>query len=183
LVLDFGTIYRVRAFSAKKVLVISEKYTDKEEFFYNKNVYPVTYYGEMPFHYKDKKYKMKMLFDRFKPLNAVKTGVYVNAPKAKNKSYLKNENIPKGKPIITKSSKHRENLFEWFDTYVYIHLRRWFDPHPRLFHECYFYGKEIIYINPAEVKDGSWYRYQDLMKKGLKGRYLTFKDKIVRQLI
>lgn len=183
LILDFSTILKLKAFLAKKIIVISEKYTDEKRFFYDKNVYPVTYYGEMPFHYKDKQYRMKMMFNRFKPLSRVRPGVYINAPLSKNDDHLKNKHIPKNKPIIFKSAKHRENLFEWFDTYVYIHVERWFDPHPRLFHECYFYNKEIIYINPNQVKDGSWYRYNDLMERGLEDRLLTTEDEIVRQLI
>ena len=51
------------------------------------------------------------------------------------------------KPIILKSGNHLGNLFEKFDTYVYYHANKWFDPHPRLFRECKFYGKEIHYIN------------------------------------
>ena len=56
LIVDYVTIkYTKGILNSKKILVISEKYTEKENFFFDKSLYPVIYYGEMPFHYKDVK--------------------------------------------------------------------------------------------------------------------------------
>lgn len=183
LVLDYNTINQTKGIlRADKIIVISEKYTDR--YFYDKSKYNVTYYGEMTFHYRDIKYKMKCLFNRFKPLNKVKTGTYINSPRNnEDLSYLLWTLKIQG-PYITKSKiKHKENLFEQFTTYVYYHANKWFDPHPRLFLECSYYNKEIIYINPFDIRDGSYYRYHDVMKYGLRGRYLNKNDEIVEQLI
>jgi len=183
LVLDYNTINHTRGIlRADKIIVISEKYT--ERYFFSKTKYNVTYYGEMPFHYRDIKYRMKCLFYRFKPLYEVKIGSYINSPR--NDENIESLALSLGapEPYITKSkTKHKENLFERFTTYVYYHADKWFDPHPRLFLECKYYGKEIIYYNPTGVKDGSWYRYYDVLLNGLRDRTLNSKDEIIRGLI
>jgi hypothetical protein len=190
LVVDYMTIYKTRGLvNADKILVISEKYTDNPEYFYSKDLYNVEYYGEMPFHYKDHDYRMKCLFNRYKPLKEVKTGTYLNSPRNDNNIYnlsreLGKEYIHLPMPFIYKSkTKPEENLFEKFTDYVYYHANKWFDPHPRLFLECAFYDKSITYINQHEMKDGSWYRYNDIQKNGLHRRTLDATDEIIAQLI
>ena len=181
LVVDYMTISRTKGrINAKKILVISEKYTESERFFYDKNLYNVSYYGEMPFHYRDFDYRMKCLFDRYRPLGKVKKGTYVNSPR--NPHTVDISKFPQ--PAFFKSKKgHKENLFEQFTHYAYVHCGGWFDPHPRLFLECTFYDKEIIYINDLDIQDGSYYRMQDIRKNGLKDRTLTKEDDIICQMI
>jgi len=205
LVLDYSTIYHTRgllkgeitvinelhleddefpieADDKPKLIVLSDKHTDKPEFMYSKKLYDVTYYGEMPFVYKDKEYNMKILFDRFKPLRKVTPGIYINSPMNKDYSFVEQLDLP-DKPIIYKSDEHMENLFEHFDTYVYWHAAKWFDPHPRLFLECMFYDKDIMYFNEPGWKDGSYYRIEDMKVNGLGGRFLRKDDEIVQQFI
>jgi hypothetical protein len=186
LILDYVTIFELKGIlRAKKILVISEKHTDNPEYFLSKDLYNVEYYGEMPFHYKDIEYRMKCLFSRYKPLGDVSIGTYVNAPYYDN--HLKIRllfSLLLPHPIFFKSKeKHKENLFENFTCYLYYHADKWFDPHPRLFLECTFYNKEIVYYNPKKIKDGSWYRYHDVMDKGLWDRRLNKNDVIIGQLI
>jgi hypothetical protein len=185
LVLDYNTIkYTKGLLNAKKILVISEKYTSHPDYFYSKDLYNVEYYGEMPFHYRDHEYRMKMLFDRYKPLKNVEEGTYINSPKNDmlNLQLLEPYDLPT--PFIFKSkTNHKENLFEKFTHYVYYHANKWFDPHPRLMFECKFYDKKLYYINPREIQDGSWYRWKDLQENGLKNRTLSKDDEIIRQLI
>lgn len=59
--------------------------------------------------------------------------------------------------------EHPKDFHALFNTYVYYHTG-YFDPHPRLFHECYFYNKEIIYINKNNIKDGGYFRYKEIQK-------------------
>lgn len=183
LVLDYNTINHTRGLlRADKIVVISEKYTDR--YFYNKLRYNVTYYGEMPFHYRDIKYRMKCLFYRFKPLRKVNVGTYINSPRNSEDLEMIGTMLDAPQPYITKSkTEHKENLFEQFTTYIYYHADKWFDPHPRLFLECKYYGKKIIYYNPIGVKDGSWYRYYDVLLNGLNDRTLNSKDEIIGALI
>ena len=55
------------------------------------------------------------------------------------------------------------NFHSLFNTYIYYHTG-YFDPHPRLFGECRFYGKKIIYVNKNNVKDGGYFRYKTLQE-------------------
>ncbi len=190
LVLDYITIFETRGLiRADNLVVISEKKTEDPNYFYRKDWYNVTYYGEMPFHYKDRAYRMKLWLHRFKPLRYVKEGIYINAPftnpdtfNPMEKKSIRDLNLP-DKPILLKSGKHLDNLFENFDTYVYYHANKWFDPHPRLFIECTFYGKEIYYLNDFDIRDGSYYRYNDVIKNGIQYRDLDENDEIVRMFI
>jgi hypothetical protein len=185
LILDYKTIQQTKGLiNADKILVISEKYTADPEYFYSKDLYNVEYYGEMPFHYRDHEYRMKMLFDRYKPLKNIEKGTYINSPHNDmlNLELLKPFDLPT--PFLFKSkTNHKENLFEKFTHYVYYHANKWFDPHPRLMLECKFYDKELHYINPREIQDGSWYRWKDLQENGLQNRTLSKEDEIIRQLI
>ncbi len=183
LVLDYSTINKTRGLLvAQDLIVISEKRTDNPEYFYNKHFYNVTYYGEMPFHYKDVEYRMKLLFSRYKPINLPNEAIYVNSPHNKRTDFVWRLPLP-DKPIIFKMRQHKNSLFEQFDTYVYYHANKWFDPHPRLFIECCFYEKDIMYFNKYDIKDGSYYRYIDVMARGLEDRTLSKDDEIVRQFI
>lgn len=183
LVVDFVTINRTRGIlNSEEVIVITESFTNSKTHVYSKNNYNVIYYSEMPFEYKDKEYRMKFLFNRFKRLNSTKEGIYVNSPFNKDYSFLKKLDLP-DKPIVTKERQHKENLFEEFDEYLYYHANKWFDPHPRLFHECFFYNKKIHYYNIYNIKDGSFYRYNDLLETGLENRTLSKEDEIVKLFI
>jgi hypothetical protein len=181
LILDLGTMYKVKdKIKSEKLIVITEKYAEDDRFFIN---HPnIQYYGEMPFQHKDIDYKMKILFSRYKPLRFVKEGIYVNSPNNTDFSFLKDLQLP-NKPILFKQRSHVENFFEYFDTYLYWHAGKWFDPTPRLFLECSFYDKQILYFNDYGVKDGSYYRIQDLLENGLNNRCLDNNDEIISQLL
>jgi len=187
LVLDYHTIKMTRGLiNSNKILVISEKHTDDPEYFYDKKLNNVTYYGEMPFHYKDHDYKMKCLFHRFKALRSERIALYVNSPFNDDEEDIRKmaKNYAGGRPILLKSKvQHERNLFGQFDKYLYYHANKWFDPHPRLFLECAYYGKKMMYVNPHAVRDGSFYRYWDVSINGIKGRELSKDDEIIRQLI
>jgi hypothetical protein len=45
-----------------------------------------------------------------------------------------------------------ENLLGIFDTYVYT--KNTFDPAPRLFQECKYFNKNVIYLRDKSIKDG-----------------------------
>ena len=183
LVLDFETIKATRdLLHVKELIVIQEKHTYEEAYTYEINSKDITLYGEMPFQVKDIQYRMKMLFHRFKTAKVGGYGIYINSPRNKDYSFLK-ELYLQNKPVIYKSRKHLDNMFEHFDTYLYYHANTWFDPHPRLFHECLFYNKKVIYKNPHRIVDGSFYRYKDMLRLGLQGRILNKNDEVVRRFL
>jgi hypothetical protein len=136
----------------------------------------------MPFHHRDVDYRMKFLFDRYKPLQNIEPAIYINSPNNDDYLFIKKLNLP-DKKLLYKDRIHVDNLFEKFDEYVYYHANKWFDPHPRMILESAFYGKKIHYYNPHKIKDGSLYRWKDYKENGLKNRNLTREDEIVRQLI
>ena len=45
-----------------------------------------------------------------------------------------------------------ENLMGMFETYVYT--KETFDPAPRIFQECKYYKKDVIYLRDKDMKDG-----------------------------
>jgi hypothetical protein len=45
-----------------------------------------------------------------------------------------------------------ENLMSMFGTYVYT--KETFDPAPRIFQECKYYGKDVIYLRDKNIVDG-----------------------------
>jgi hypothetical protein len=45
-----------------------------------------------------------------------------------------------------------ENLMGMFETYVYT--KETFDPAPRIFQECKYYGKDVIYLRDKTIQDG-----------------------------
>lgn len=189
LILDWGSIPRLKCrFRAKELIVISELFTEDKKFFFDKEKYHATYYSEMPFVYSDKFHNMKFLFEFYSKFEQKGDLIYINSPEndIQNDPNIQNylmKNFP-NKQILSKDrKKHKNNLFEHFDTYLYYHANKYFDPHPRLFHECFFYGKEIYFENPDEAKDGAYERYNDLMKNGLENRYFSKDDEVIRLFI
>ncbi len=183
LLVDYGSIPPIKGLLvAKNMMIITEVLPFWNDFILNKDLYNVTYYGEMPFHYWDKEYRMKMLLSRMKPLKNVQSGIFVNSPHNHDFSFIEDLDLP-DKPLVYKTRTHQDNLFELFDTYLYYHADKWFDPHPRLFVECTYYGKEILYYNKLDIRDGSYYRYRDVMKNGIEDRDLSKDDEIIKQLI
>ncbi len=144
----------------------------------------IIYVTEMPFCKVTVQYKLKFFFDIYRKFNKFDNCLYVNYPGGK---------IEEVKDIVTKYSKnilekdHQTNektfqIHKFFDKYLYIKSPYWFDTHPRLFHESMFYGKNIYYENKLNIKDGSWYRYYDLMENGLTDRTLSKEDYLIREL-
>ena len=182
LVVDYSTIHKTRGLlNSDKILVICDDRTTDFNYLYSKKVNDVTYFGEMPFQHKDVQYRMKMLFNRYKPVTS-KQATYVHSPKNDDRSFIDSIEFLPDQPIIFREPGHLNNLFSQFDTFVYYHAHTWFDPTPRLMHECYFYNKKIIYVNSFDLKDGSWHRFNDLLGSGLVDRYLDYNDPIVKEM-
>lgn len=140
-----------------------------------------------------KPYIMKMRLDIVKKPKSVKNLVYVNHHPDPSNSHPRERYIKEHTEVIQEMNKifgdnwffkkdnPVDNLFGEFNTFVYYKSCDWFDTHPRLFVECAYFNKEIIYINKENTKDGSWYRYNDLLKNGIKHRMLDINDEIVKE--
>lgn len=59
-----------------------------------------------------------------------------------------------------------ENLMGIFETYVYT--KKTFDPAPRIFQECKYFGKKVIYLrDPLIIDGGSVYWKRDIKKPNI----------------
>lgn len=186
LMVDYQTPKFIRGLlKANKIILLSE--LDKKDSKLNYKLYDnIIKFGEMPFCNFDKKYTGKFLFNRYKDITKSKTQIFINAPKHESladKSFLNNILDSFNKAYFLKGKTHKTNLFSEFDEYAYIHCGTWYDPRPRLFHECYYYGKKLNFINPNEYVDGALYRWTDLQTNGLKNRFLDENDEIVQELL
>ena len=76
-------------------------------------------------------------------------------------------------------SQHRDNFLTEFDTLLYIHLNC-FDYSPRLILESSYLGKEILYINDYDVKDGCAERIEAHRNRDYSKFNLTTDDYIIR---
>jgi len=76
---------------------------------------------------------------------------------------------------ITVLMKHPKKFFELWDTYMYIHDGKYFEPRCRLLMESYYYNKNIIYESESlETEKGI---KQSLFKnKTAQGRYRIFQN-------
>ena len=192
LIVDYGTIAKVKGFVAladnkSKMIILSDLHTDDPKYVITKSLYPkdsVLYYGEMPFVYKDIEYTHKFLFDNYKSKDAGDDAILLHVPESEDYSFIKDyPEIFSGRKIIHKTHKPKDDLFTLFNTFVYYHANKWFDPRPRLMHECAFYNKIIHYFNKPKCLDGSFYRYNDLLLNGLSNRYLDDKDEVIQHFI
>lgn len=182
LVLDFGSIPIINTYiNSKEIIVVSELHTDNPVYMFKKNQNAI-YYGEMPFVYKDIDYRMKLGFDRFKTVNQCDEAIFVSSRAEKRVIKEKLKLLP-NKPVYQKSMEHLFGFFTKWDEMLYIRTDKWYDPHPRIFLECAFYGKKMHYFNDENVKDGGWYRWKDVQENGIKDRTLSKEDEIIRQFI
>lgn len=184
LTLDLATPKFLKDFGirANEVFIVPEWTTD--EYFYQSNINDVTYFTEMPFCHCDVPYKMKFAFDKMRDFHNYAPYLYVNYPKydwkfdADATKWVADHRMSP----MTKGDKFYPDLHAQFHHYVYFKSPFWFDPHPRLFHECARYGKPFWYFNNNGVLDGSYYRHEDVQEEELSKRELTKDDEIVRRM-
>ncbi len=142
---------------------------------------------------------LKMAFSLYKEVKESDKCYFMNMLSKGNEDIIKNfVKETKDNVIITTTDKslknirsssvniydkHPKDFFSLFNTYVYVHDGLYFDPRPRMFHECAFYGKNIKYINEHNIKDGSWYRYNEILNASdaIEKRTLTSDDTIIRE--
>lgn len=194
LIVDYSTAEKVSGLFVRtnNIFYLSEIADGISNFFFKEK--NVEYYGEMPFIYKTKQYTLKILFNRMRMFNNFEHHIFLNNPRrGSNRKFI--EHPPEyykqdidikehlDRPFFIKKQQHTKNLFDYFNKYIYYNTNEYFDPRPRLFHECYFQGKEIVYLNKQQIKDGSWYRYHEMLENGIKNRILSKDDEIVREFI
>lgn len=185
LILDYGTMRDMKGkVIAKEITIISEKNTDKEEYFWDPCKYRAKYFAEMPFEYGES-YRMKFLFDHYPQIESSNERVFVSSPEFtwyNDSNFLLKIKEIRGRDYFLKHSGSIDDLFSKYDTFVYYKSPRVWDCHPRLMIESAFYNKEYWYYNDTDIKDGSYYRYMDLIQNGILDRNME-KDKVIERLI
>jgi hypothetical protein len=166
-----------------EILIISELTSDS--YFYRSKANKVTYYTEMPFCYCDVPYRIKFDFEKWKPISHFDNKLYVNYPK---KNPLQEPKIlielnKFKKEILVKENQFLYDLHAHFNEYVYFQSDKWFDTHPKLFHESKFYNKPYHYFNWKNVKDGAYYRYKWSLDDNLKDLQLDNNDIIIKKMM
>ncbi len=163
LIFDYTTLEHVPIMCGEKIHIFYDHEPDKIKLYKILNAHNhIEIYNEMPFGI-GKPYRMKFAFDLYKKIEGYVAG---------------HSFVDKKEDRILKD--HKKGLFD-FDVYEYIHDGT-FDRRPRMMIESYYYGKNVKYTNETGIKDGSYYRFQDLRKNGLSNRNLTPKDEIMRLL-
>jgi len=165
------------------VFIVSE--LTSPEYFYKSKINQVTYYSEMPFCYSDIDYRLKYDFEKWKPINSFKKQLYINYPK---QDPFKNPKIKDiinsfNKSVLIKEKQFLYDLHKHFDEYLYFQSNKWFDTHPKLFHECKYYNKPYHYYNWKGIKDGAYYRYKYSLDDDLKKLQLSKNDPIIQRMI
>ena len=71
-----------------------------------------------------------------------------------------------------------DNIMSMFETYVYT--KDTFDPAPRIFQECKYFGKEVIYQRDKSINDGgSVYWNRKITKPNINNKIRKLKVKII----
>jgi len=195
LIVDWGTIKtQPIIFNYNKLHILYEENGEKYKKIYSNltKLHNCVVYNEMPFGV-GKKYINKFAFELYKEILPIHNNTYYVNCLSKGISTLEelsnryhntklmvcvSTQPSKNYTNITYYYKHPKDFFSLFDTYVYIHDNKYFDPRPRCFVEARYYNKKIIYINSNNIKDGSWYRYYD---KYSDERNLSIDDEIIKE--
>lgn len=186
LAVDSVIVNKIPLFLFEKAFILADPYMSNISFYHRVKDLPNVYtYNEMPFFPAEVNYKFKFAFDIYKKYDRLENNTlisYKNDKEPFNKHITKFVNNITGKEV---SYKWPINDFhQKFNKYVYNNIA-YFDPRPRIFHECAFYGistNNIIRNIKSENYDGAYYRIKSLQEDGLEYRYLTIEDELIRAM-
>lgn len=186
LAVDSVIVNKIPLFLFEKAFILADPYMSNISFYHRVKDLPNVYtYNEMPFFPAKVNYKFKFAFDIYKKYDRLENNTlisYKNDKEPFNKHITKFVNNATGEEV---SYKWPINDFhQKFNKYVYNNIA-YFDPRPRIFHECAFYGistNNIIRNIKSENYDGAYYRIKSLQEDGLECRYLTIEDELIRAM-
>jgi len=184
IVMDYFTTKILKYTNAEKFHLMYDH--DKEYIEYYKSCIKdkrFEIYNEMPFGIGNIHYKLKIPVHLYKQPEKSKPNCYINCSGGKSLSELERAKKLTDKNLLVLSNVP-DNFFELWDTYMYIHDGKYFEPRCRLLLEAKMFHKKIIYDNIYEIRDGSYYRWKEIknLKKLPKQRVLTEEDKLIKIL-
>lgn len=148
-----------------------------------KNVYT---FNEMPFFPSPVNYKFKMGYDIFKTYDRLENNTLISSKEVTSTQILhKTEFVNNDTNEIVHFTWPIEDFNQKFNRYQY-YSKNYFDPRPRIFHECAFYGiknSDIIRKTDIEMKDGAYYKLMSLYDEGYECRNLTVDDELIQMMV
>lgn len=112
------------------------------------------------------------------PLKDINQKIIISLPK----SQIKSMDFFKKISFVEIYEDHVPNLFEKFNTYIYI-LLKGFDYSPRMLVECFYLNKKIIFLNKTNINHGGVSRYEDILNNNISKYKLTKNDLLLKNFI
>lgn len=187
LFIDADSISKIPIYSANKYIILADPYMPIIKNYFKYNTLPNVYtFNEMPFFPAPINYKFKFAFSIYKKYNELEDNTLISYKELlpfefKHQMILINNKTNKQKELIWPV----EDFHSKFNKYIYNNIN-YFDPRPRMFHECVFHGININDITrniKVENYDGAYYRILDLKNNGLNDRYLDINDEVIQVMI
>lgn len=187
LFIDSGIISKIPLFRSDKHFILADYIPSTLKMYQKisklKNVHTM---NEMPFFPSAINYKFKYAFNIFKQYEKLEDNTLYSNKNVVNATIIHNTKLVNNKnnleiPIVWPIN----NFNQQFNRYVYNNTN-YFDPRPRIFHECLFYGIDklnIIRNIENENYDGAYYKIKSLNEEGLNNRVLDTNDELIQVMI
>ena len=191
LFIDSSCIEQIPLYKAKKYFIYADYIPDS--FRILKRVCKlnnVIIMNEMPFYPSPVNYMFKHAFNIFKHYDYLENNTLYSIKWVNNRPQRINRFIHHTEFMNNKDNKIIK--FDWplndfnqkFNRYVYYN-KNYFDPRPRIFHECAHYGRNIdniIRIVEKENFDGAYIKISKLKDGDITERILTINDDLIQMM-
>jgi len=131
----------------------------------------IKYYGSYEYQNFDEYNILKLNFDIFKKFDSPsESEQFESSGGMKN---IRNKHSKKPSTFI--------NIFEKYKTFKYIHNTM--DTNNRFIPECFYYGRELEFVDECKIQDSSIFRYNDCKSGNLNKYRLDKDDKIIQDIL
>ena len=131
----------------------------------------IKYYGSYNYQQYEKYCTLKLNFDIFKKFEEpIEDNCFTSMGMVKN---TKDKNTKKSNVFI--------NIFEKYKRFKYIH--NILDANNRIIPECFFYKRELEFVDECKIIDSAVLRYEDCRKGNLKNYWLSKDDEIIQDIL
>lgn len=187
IILDNRTYENLRKFFPK-AKVLWHKTDIKQYNYLDEKINPndITF-GSYHFQKYEVKQHLQFNWDIYPEIKTSTNKIFISKLSMSNESALdildsKNIFIDKSKIFIKNDSTHYNNLFEEFNTFIYIKNPHITDTNHRLLVESYYYNKNIILVDDYK-NDSVYIRFQELQKYGIDYFRLSTKNKMIEEYL
>jgi hypothetical protein len=185
IILDNRTYHNLRLFLSDTEVLWQKTDNPSFNFSIDKTSEKDTLFGSYHFHKYEIEQHLQFHFDIYKPLRKTKNQIYISSlsiDKDKVVKILQTRGIFLDNKIFFKdTTNHKENLFEEFNTFLYLKNDS-LDTNNRLIVESYYYNKNIILVDDKQ-DDSSFQRLQELNEYGIEYFRLSLKNKLIQKYL